>query len=215
MKVEHKNIIDALNWRYATKQFDATKKVSEKDLNELLESARLSASSFGLQPWKFIVIEDKKLRQRLREEAGWNQRQITDASHLIVLCAIRDINEKYIRKYIEQIAKIRGISTDMLKGLEDMMVGFAKQTGKQEMLNWAKKQTYIALGVLLSACALKKIDASPMEGFSPEKFDEILGIEKMGLASAVLCAIGYRSKEDENQNLKKVRFDMKDIVIKK
>jgi len=213
--MENKNsFIDALNWRYATKKFDSAKKISEKDLNELLESARLSASSFGLQPWKFVVVEDKNLREKLKGE-GFGQPQITDASHLIVLCSIRNLDEKYIKKYIEHVAKIRGISVDALKGSEDMMVGFAKQLGKQEMLNWTKKQTYIALGILLSACALKKIDASPMEGFNPEKFDEILGLEKLGLSSAVLCAVGYRSEKDETQHDKKVRFDMKDIVIKK
>ena len=213
--MENKNsFIDALNWRYATKKFDSAKKISEKDLNELLESARLSASSFGLQPWKFVVVEDKNLREKLKGE-GFGQPQITDASHLIVLCSIRNLDEKYIKKYIEHVAKIRGISVDALKGSEDMMVGFAKQLGKQAMLEWTKKQTYIALGTLLSACALKKIDASPMEGFNPEKFDEILGLEKLGLASTVLCAVGYRSEKDETQNYKKVRFDMKDIVIKK
>ena len=213
--MENKNsFIDALNWRYATKKFDSAKKISEKDLNELLESARLSASSFGLQPWKFVVVEDKNLREKLKGE-GFGQPQITDASHLIVLCSIRNLDEKYIKKYIEHVAKIRGISVDALKGSEDMMVGFAKQLGKQAMLEWTKKQTYIALGTLLSACALKKIDASPMEGFNPEKFDEILGLEKLGLASAVLCAVGYRSEKDETQHQKKIRFDMKDIVIKK
>ena len=213
--MENKNsFIDALNWRYATKKFDSAKKISEKDLNELLESARLSASSFGLQPWKFVVVEDKNLREKLKGE-GFGQPQITDASHLIVLCSIRNLDEKYIKKYIEHVAKIRGISVDALKGSEDMMVGFAKQIGKQAMLEWTKKQTYIALGTLLSACALKKIDASPMEGFNPEKFDEILGLEKLGLASAVLCAVGYRSEKDETQHYKKVRFEMKDIVIKK
>jgi len=213
--MENKNsFIDALNWRYATKKFDSAKKISEKDLNELLESARLSASSFGLQPWKFVVVEDKNLREKLKGE-GFGQPQITDASHLIVLCSIRNLDEKYIKKYIEHVAKIRGISVDALKGSEDMMVGFAKQLGKQAMLEWTKKQTYIALGTLLSACALKKIDASPMEGFNPEKFDEILGLEKLGLASTVLCAVGYRSEKDETQHYKKVRFEMKDIVIKK
>ena len=213
--MENKNsFIDALNWRYATKKFDSAKKISEKDLNELLESARLSASSFGLQPWKFVVVEDKNLREKLKGE-GFGQPQITDASHLIVLCSIRNLDEKYIKKYIEHVAKIRGISVDALKGSEDMMVGFAKQLGKQAMLEWTKKQTYIALGTLLSACALKKIDASPMEGFNPEKFDEILGLEELDLVSTVLCAVGYRSEKDETQHYKKVRFEMKDIVIKK
>ena len=212
--MEHKTFLDALNWRYATKQFNITKKVSEKDLNELLESARLSASSFGLQPWKFVVVEDKKLREKLKGE-GFGQPQITDASHLIVLCAVKNVDEKYIKKYIEQTAKVRGIPKESLKGYEDMLIGFAKQLNKEQMLNWTKKQTYIALGVLLSACALKKIDASPMEGFNPKKFDEILGLEKLGLSSAVLCAVGYRSEDDETQKYKKVRFDTKDIVIKK
>ena len=212
--MEHKNIIDALKWRYATKQFDASKKISEEDLNELLEAARLSASSFGLQPWKLVVVEDKKTREKLRE-AAWNQSQVTDASHLIVVCAVRNVDEKYIKKYIGQIAKVREIPSESLKDFEDTMVGFAKQRGKEFLLEWSKKQSYIALGTLLFAAASKKIDACPMEGFDSGKFDEILGLEKLGLTSAVLCAVGYRSKEDKNQHFKKVRFDMKDIVIKK
>ncbi len=212
--MEHKTFLDALNWRYATKQFDSSKKVSEKDLNELLESARLSASSFGLQPWKFVVVEDKKLREKLREN-GFGQPQITDASHLIVLCSIKNVDEKYIKKYIEHVAKIRGIPKESLKGYEDMMIGFSKQMNKEQMLNWTKKQTYIALGTLLSACALKKIDASPMEGFNSMEFDKILGLEKIGLTSAVICAVGYRSEKDETSKYKKVRFDAKDIVIRK
>lgn len=205
------NIITELKWRYATKKFDTTKHVSEKDFNELIEAMRLAPSSFGLQPWKFIVIKNKELREKLKG-AAWNQPQVTDASHLIVLCAKRDVSHKDIRNYIEEIAKQRGISVESLKGFEDMMVGFRDGKTNEEIAEWAKRQLYIPLGILLSACARMKIDASPMEGFSPADVDKILGLHEKGLTSVALCGVGYRSHEDHTANYKKIRFDSKEIV---
>ncbi|MBS3083766.1 NAD(P)H-dependent oxidoreductase [Candidatus Pacearchaeota archaeon] len=204
-------ILKALNWRYATQVFDQNKKVSENDLNELLETMRLSPSSFGLQPWKFIVVENKELRKEIREVA-FNQPKVTDASHLIVLCSKTDITEEYIKQYIKDTAETRNISIDSLKGFEDMMINFRKLHNNESIKDWAKKQTYIALGILLQTAAIKGIDAGPMEGFDPNGVDEILNLKKEDLTSTVLCAIGYRSKEDKTSNYKKVRHSISKAI---
>ena len=207
-------ILKALEWRYATKQFDTEKTVSEKEFDEILKVLNLSPSSFGLQPWKFIVVSDKTLRKRLRE-AAWNQPQVTDASHLIVLCARTDLNEACIKEYIGSVAKTRNVSRENLKGYEDMILGFRKALTEEQTLAWSKNQVYIALGFLLEACALKRIDACPMEGFDPKKVDEILGLKEQNLTSAVLCAIGYRSRKDSYAGEKKVRFEIKRVIVRR
>jgi nitroreductase len=213
MKTEH-NIIESLNWRYATKIFDPEKKVSEEDLFELTEVLRLSPSSFGLQPWKFIVVTDPQIRKLLKEHS-WNQSQVADASHLIVLCARTDLDEKLVKSFIEHTAKIRGVSKESLLHYEQMILGTRKSMSDQAALEWAKKQVYIALGFLMEAAALKKIDTCPMEGFDASKYDEILGLKKENLTAAVLCPIGYRSMDDKYASLKKVRFERSQVLLKK
>lgn len=208
------DILQALNWRYATKLYDSSKKISENDFNELLEVIRLAPSSFGLQPWKFIVVENKELRNKIKEKA-WGQTQVTDASHLIVFCAKTDVTEDYIKEYIKDTANIRNISPETLKGYEDMMLGFRNGHTKESIVEWSKRQTYIPLGMLLQAAALKKIDATPMEGFSPEEVNEILNLKKEGLTSVALCALGYRSNDDKTIYHKKVRHDHSKAIEKR
>lgn len=207
-------ILNDLHWRYATKQFDPTKKVSEKDFQELLETLRLSASSFGLQPWKFIVVTDAKLRKELQQHA-WNQAQIVDASHLIVLCARTDVNEAYVKKYVETLAAHRKVPVDSLKKYQDMMLDFIVHNDRTALLAWAKLQVYLALGSLLTVCAHKRIDSCPMEGFDASAFDRILDLEKLHLTTAVLCPVGYRSADDKYATAAKVRFGMDEVVVRK
>ena len=208
------SILNDLYWRYATKQFDPTKKVSEHDLQELLEALRLSASSFGLQPWKFLVVTDATLRKELQPHA-WNQSQVVDASHLLVLCARTDVNEVYVKKYMETLASTRKIPVDSLKGYQDMMLGFVAHKDKAALIEWAKLQVYLALGNLVTVCSHKRIDTCPMEGFDATAFDQILGLEKIHLTTAVLCPIGYRSADDHYAAAAKVRFGMDDVVLRK
>ncbi len=200
-------IIDDLNWRYATKVF-SDKKISQKDLDELMEALRLAPSSFGLQPWKFIVITDPKIREQLVQHS-WGQKQITDASHLIVLAAV-NVDESYIRKYVESMAKTRNVSLESLKDYEEMMLNSIMSRSEEERLNWAKRQVYIALGILHVACAQKRIDSCPMEGFDHKKYDELLGLEKENLSSVVLCPVGYRG-DDKYAAQKKVRFSKDEV----
>jgi nitroreductase len=193
------NIIETLNSRFSIKNFDATKKISDKDFDIILEVLRLTPSAFGLQPWKFLIIKNANLRKTLKEFA-WHQDQVTDASHLIVLCSIKDLNQKYIDKYIALVAKERGLEISALDGYRKKAAGYLLTRTKEDLCVWAGKQVYIALGNLLTACAVLKIDACPIEGFDRQKFDEILNLDKMGLKSEVVCALGYRSENDVYSN---------------
>jgi len=203
-----------LNWRYATKKFDPSKKISKQGLAELLEVLRFSPSSYGLQPWKFVIVHDPVLRKKLRPLA-WDQPQITDADTLIVFCAVTTMDENYVKNYVERIAQVRGVTKESLLGYEQMIMASLKGKSPEAISQWMKNQVYIALGVFLSECAYRKIDACPMEGFDSEKFNEILDLSKEGLESVVLCAVGYRDLDDHYAQLKKVRFEKNEIFINK
>ena len=207
------DMVEKLRWRYTTKIFDAQRKISDEGLEALKESLRLSPSSFGLQPWKFVVVNSKDLRQKLKEHA-WGQSQITEASHLIVLCVLTDLDEKNVGEYIDYTAKVRNIDKSKLEEYRTMMVKFVKGLSKEEKKSWMKRQLYIALGTLMATAASMGIDSCPIEGFNSGKFDEVLGLEKYGAESVVLCALGYRSKDDKNASLKKVRYPDDKIFIK-
>ena len=205
-------IIEDLNWRYACKQFNAEKKISDKDFNTLLESLRLTASSFGLQPWKFVVVENQALREEL-VGASWNQEQVKDASHLIVLASPSNFDEKFVTDYVEDMAKTRGQDISELDGFKKMLMMIPNKSA-EDQYNWAKNQVYIALGNLMTACAQMRIDSCPMEGFQAKKYDEILGLDKMGLRSMVVCPVGYRHTDDKYPNLKKVRFSLEELTVR-
>lgn len=200
-----------LNWRYATKKFDPSKEIKDEDLNYLLESIQLSASSYGLQPYEVIVVKDQGIREKLKA-AAWNQTQVTDASYLIVLANLKSVNESYLDSYLDNIAETRNLSREDLKGMEDMIKNTTLQLPAEKQKAWAAKQAYIALGNLLSAAASLKIDTCPMEGFDAEKFDEILGLSATNLTTAVIAPIGYRSPEDKYQHLAKVRKSKEDLI---
>lgn len=204
--------LDYLTWRYATKKFDSTRKISNEDLEALLETLRLSPSSFGLEPWKFILVEDEKIRKNLLP-FSWNQPQIVDASHLIVLCVYRHLNHVYVSKYLDLLAKERGIARESLKSYEAMINGFLQKHNQDSLSEWMQKQVYLALGFLMSECARRGLDTCPIEGFSSKDYDRILGLESMNLQTVVLCPVGYRSADDKHAGLKKVRFEPKDVIL--
>jgi nitroreductase / dihydropteridine reductase len=208
------NILEALKWRYATKQYDTVKKLSTAQLDMLIEAMRLSPSSQGLQPWRFIVVSNPEVRARLRAEGG-GQPQMTDASQLIVFAIEKNLDEALVEKYLRSVAETRGVGMETLTGYRDMLLGSIKSRSPEQNREWATRQVYIALGVLLATAAHEGIDASPMEGFDPKKFDEILGLEAMGLESKVLAAVGFRSPTDKYASLAKVRFARGDVVVEK
>jgi len=205
-------IIEDLNWRYAVKKYDTTKKISAEDFNTIKESLRLSPSSFGLQPLKYIVVENKELREELKVHS-FNQSQITDASHMIVICSFIDIKENHIDQYIENIAKTRSQEIEKIVGFGDYMKKEIFPMDKSLLANWNSKQAYIALGQVLHTCANLRIDATPMEGFKAEKYDEVLGLKEQNLKSILVCAFGYRSSDDLNSSLKKVRKSQDELFV--
>ncbi len=207
-----KTFIENQNWRYATKKFDTTKKISDEDLNILKEAIRLSSSSYGLQPYKIIIVENPELREKLKP-ASWGQTQVTDASHIIVFANETSISEDYIDQYLQNICAIRNLPKDAMNGYGAYMKSKVLKLNSEELNIWTSKQTYLALGNLLNAAAELQIDATPMEGFVPEQVNEILGLNALGLNASLMATIGYRDKEDSNQFNKKVRKSNEELFI--
>ena len=206
------NFIKNANWRYATKKFDTTKKVSKEDLDTLKEAIRLSASSFGLQPYRVLIIENPELRAKL-QPAAWGQSQIVDASQLIVFANITNFGETEIDVSIANTTKTRGLTADALKGYGDFMKSKIVALPEDVRNTWASKQTYLALGNLMNAASELKIDVTPMEGFEPAQVNEILGLGKLGLNATLLATIGYRHEEDATQHYAKVRKSNEELFI--
>ena len=205
-------IIQRLNWRYATKKFDPSQKISDDDWYALEQSLVLAPSSFGQQPWKFFVIRNPQLRQQLQKHA-WDQSQVADASHLVVLAIKQDIDTDDVDRYIDRVSQVRDIPKDKLSGLENAIKGYLQDPPFPLQIDaWSTRQVYLALGFLLYSAALLGIDACPMEGFVPAEYDEILGLKEKGYASKVLCALGYRSEEDKLAEQKKVRYETEEVV---
>ncbi|MFH4965725.1 NAD(P)H-dependent oxidoreductase [Gaetbulibacter sp. M235] len=197
-------LIKNLNWRYATKKFDSSKKVSANDIEKLKEAIQLSVSSYGLQLYKILIIENSEIREQLKP-VSWNQSQITDASHLFVFCNYTNVSPTDIDTFIKQTAKTRNLDIERLNGYGDFIKEKLNEKTPEEKTSWLKSQTYLALGNLLNACAELKIDACPMEGFEPEAYNKILNLEAQGLNAAVIAPVGYRHNQDHTIGAKKVR----------
>ena len=204
--------IENQNWRYATKKFDATKKISNQDLNILKEAIRLSSSSYGLQPYKVIIVENSELRAKI-QPAAWGQSQIVDASHLIVFANETNLAEQSIDSYIKNMSATRNIPLDSLVGFGDFMKSKILTLPEETKNVWTSKQTYLAMGNLLNAAADLKIDVTPMEGFDPAQVNEILGIDKLGLNASLIATLGYRHEEDTTQHYPKVRKSEQELFI--
>ena len=205
-------LINALNWRYSTKAFDPARKIPADTWAAIEQSLVLSASSFGLQPYQFIIVKDPAVRASLVPHA-WGQKQVADASHLVVFAARTSVTQADIDDLIELTSKTRNIPTEALAGYRGMMTGtLLSDSFKAYAPQWAARQAYIALGSLLSHAAFLGIDACPMEGFVPAEFDKILGLTAQGLTAVVACPLGYRSADDKYAGLPKVRFPKADLV---
>lgn len=196
--------LESLNWRYATKKFNSEKQISDADLNALLEVIRLSPSSYGLQPYHVFIIKDKELREKLKV-ASWGQPQITDSSYLIVFANNTSFDADLIDNYLANVSNTRDIELNNLQGYGDFMKSKLLDLPNNIKETWTSRQTYLALGNLLSAAANLKIDACPMEGFEADTYNELLGLKEKGLNASVVVAIGYRAEEDDTQHYKKVR----------
>lgn len=200
-------ILNALNWRYAVKQFDPTRKIDAAVWADLEKSLALTPSSFGLQPWQFLIVDNPDVRAQLVPHS-WHQRQVADASHLVIMAVRTSIDHAYINSYLDDVAATRQTNRDALAGFEKMLTGAASMLTPE----WAARQAYIALGQFMLAAALLDIDTCPMEGFSAPDYDRILGLADHGLTTAVLCPAGYRAPTDSYAAAPKVRWPVADVV---
>jgi len=205
-------VVDALQWRYATKTFDPSKKIPDETWAALEDSLVLTPSSFGLQPWKFLVVTDEDKKSALLPHS-WNQPQVTQCSHLLVFTVPTKINEETIDYFLQTIADKHEVEVSSLEDYRNMMVGFViKSLDANQQKEWAVKQTYIALGQFMLAAAMVGVDACPMEGFKASKYDEVLELPSEGLTTAVVCPVGYRRDSDKYAHLPKVRYDKSDMI---
>lgn len=206
-------VIEALKWRYATKKFDPNKKLSEDYVNQIIESLRLTPTSYGLQLMKVVVVENPDLRQKL-VASSYGQEQVKDASHLLILCRESEATEAQINQYIKTISETRNVPESNLDGYKTMMLNSILSMDNEKQNIWMDKQVYIALGNLMNTCAILEVDSCPMEGFVKSEYDQILELEKQGLKSVLAVPIGYRSEEDQNSKVAKVRRSTEDFVVK-
>jgi nitroreductase len=207
-------LVGRLEWRYATKKFDAARKIPGSAWDALERALVLTPSSFGLQPWKFVVVTDQDVKERL-VSASWNQRQTAEASHVVVFAIKRNVGAAEVEAYVRHIAAVRGVTEESLAGYRRAMLGFlARPRTEFDVDAWATLQCYIALGSFMTAAALLGIDTCPMEGIVPAKYDEILDLAPKGLATSVVCCAGYRAPDDKYATAKKVRFPREDVVIR-
>lgn len=204
-------LLQQLIWRYATKKFDPTKSIPEEAITALTSSLVLTPSSFGLQPWHFLIIRDPSIREELLPNS-WGQAQVTECSHFVVLAAKSETTEADIDNFLDRTVAVRGGQIDQLKPYRDMMIGFTKNMDEAERLQWAKLQTYIALGQLMTCAAVLGIDACPMEGINPAEYDRILKLPEKGYTTSVACALGYRADDDKYSSAPKVRFEEDEVV---
>ncbi|MDA0863362.1 MAG: NAD(P)H-dependent oxidoreductase [Bacteroidetes bacterium] len=206
------NIIDQLKWRYACKAFDPDRQLSETQVQTLKEAFNLTASSYGLQPLKLVVISNQELKKNL-VAASMNQKQIDQCSHLLVLCSKTELGDEFIHSYFKLVMEQRGTEEKILAPFRDFLLKEMGEMTPEKLEIWMAKQAYIALGNLLTVCASEGIDSCPMEGFFPEQYDEILGLSEMGLRAVLLLPVGYRSPEDQFASFAKVRRGVSDVVI--
>ena len=206
------NIIDSLQWRYATKKFDTHKQLAESQIYILKEAFNLTATSYGLQTNTLVVIQNKKLQEQLVAHS-WNQEQVAQASHLLVICVPKIYSLLEVENYFALIKKIRNTPDEMMNPFKELLLDDITKKSQEELFLWNKNQAYIALGNLLTVCAVEKIDACPMEGFIPEKYDEVLNLSEKNLTSVLVMPVGFRAKDCFMKDLAKVRKNTQDSII--
>ena len=206
------NTIEKLRWRYATKRFDSSKTLSEEKLNILKETFNLTATSYGLQPLKLVVVKNAELQSQLMP-LTYNQPQVRDASHVLILCIEKNINETFILEHFKRVEGQRNTPRTILEPFEKALIENFSEKQVPEIRQWMANQLYLTLGALLTVCAVENIDACPIEGFEPKKYDELLGLDGKGLESVIVLPVGYRDESDFFINLKKVRRGVDELII--
>lgn len=206
------NTIESLKWRYAVKKFNNQELLNKGQINILKEAFNLTATSYGLQPLKLLVISNKEIQKELVAHS-WNQPQVLQASHLLVICIPKTYSKDEVEAYFNLVQKIRNTPIEIIKPFKEFLTAEIDKKSQEELLSWNKNQAYLALGNLLTVCALEKIDACPMEGFIPEKYDEVLGLSEKNLTSTLVLPVGFRADDDYMKDLKKVRKNTDDVVL--
>ncbi len=206
------SIIKNLEWRYATKKFDATKLLSNLQINTLKKAFNLTATSYGLQPVKMVIVHNKKLQEQLVEHS-WNQEQVAQASHLLVLCTQKNISSEDVENYFSLVKKIRNTPDEILNPFKEYLKNDLNTKSEFDLHSWMKNQAYIALGNLMTVAASENIDSCPMEGFAPDKYDAILNLNKHNLKSVLVLPVGFRAEDDYMKDLKKVRKNTHEVII--
>lgn len=206
------NIIEGLKWRYAVKKFDKDKYLTNEQIETLKDAFNLTATSYGLQSTKMVVLKNKELQEKLVEHS-WNQQQVAQASHVLILCVPKKYDTKNVDNYFKLVKEVRNTPDEILNPFKDFLLSNLEKKTQEELFIWNKNQAYIALGNLLTACAIEKIDSCPMEGFTPEKYDEILGLDSQNLQSVVVLPLGFRAEDDYMKDLKKVRKQTSETVL--
>jgi len=206
------DIIKKLEWRYAVKKFNADKMLTEGKLGKLKQAFNLTATSYGLQPIKLLVVQNKELQKEL-VKFSYGQKQVAQASHVFVICIEKQIDRKFIHDYFARVQQIRNTSNEILDPFKGALIESFSKKEMEEVRVWATNQAYLALGTLLTVCAMEEIDACPMEGFQPNSYDELLGLDKLELTSVLVLPVGYRATDDMFASLKKVRRDLDESII--
>jgi len=206
------NIIDSLKWRYAVKKFDSEKQLSETKVNTLKEAFNLTATSYGLQPLKLVVVKNKELQKKLVAHS-WNQKQIEQASHVLVICIPKNYTSKEVENYFNLAQKIRKTPTEVTKPFQEFLTKEIDSKTQDELFLWNKNQAYIALGNLMTVCAVEKIDACPMEGFIAEKYEEVLNLTEQNLSAILVLPVGIRANDCYMKDLNKVRKEVSEVVL--
>ena len=204
--------VKALQWRYATKKFDTTRILPKEKIDILKKSFNLTATSYGLQPLKLIIVQDKAVQKEL-EKASYNQKQLSSASHVFVLCIEKEVGKQFIENYFKYVRDIRNTPETILDPFKESLIGDFEKKPVDQIHNWATHQAYLVLGTLLTVCATEGIDSCPMEGFEAEKYDKILGLAEHNLCSVLALPVGYRADDDFFSGLKKVRRPLEETVI--
>lgn len=204
--------IEALKWRYATKKFNNEKFLPPEKIDVLKYAFNLTATSYGLQPIKLIIIQDKELQKKL-EKFSFNQQQVSTASHVLIICIEKRVDRAFIEQYFKRVHAVRSTPDDILKPFKNFLIGDFEKKHVDEIASWATNQAYLALGTLMTVCATEAIDACPMEGFEPEKYDELLKLNEMNLESVLVLPVGYRAEDDQFSEFEKVRRPLSDVII--
>jgi nitroreductase len=207
------NVEEGLRWRYATKRFDSSRKIDQHKWEPIEKALVLSPSSYGLQPWKFVVITDQSVKEEL-VSASYGQKQPKDCSHLVVISRLTELTEEYIEHYIDRMSDVRKVPREKLEQLRTTLLEFKRARKPEQLQDWMSRQCYIALGTLMTTAALHQVDNCPMEGFLPAEYDRILKLPEKGCTSVVLCALGYRADDDKFAQMSKVRFPHDEVIVR-